>query len=250
MRVGSILTATDGNPLYYKFIPIFIKAWQTLLPHASVHIAFVADELPPEIAPYSKHVHLVKPLAGLHTAFQAQCIRLLFPRFLPTTDGVLISDMDMLPMNRSYYEDAILSIPNDHFVTYRDVCLPTEIAMCYNIATPSVWASVFEGDPETLMRQWYTRSPYDGNHGGVGWNTDQLVLIDAFNAWKGPKMTLNDRLTGYNRLDRIHPHAFADPSALRGRIHRGEYSDYHCLRPYDDFKEVNDFVVESLPKYV
>lgn len=246
MRVANILTATDGNPLYWKFVPNFVTSWKALFPEASVYVVFIGTSIPPELEPYRSHIHLVAPIEGIHTAFHAQCIRLLHPRFIgggPT----LITDMDMLPMNRFYYTDAIKDIPDDHFVTYRDVCLPTEIAMCYNIATSAVWTSMFGSeDTETILKQWYTPVYYTGEHGGAGWNTDQLILIKYFNEWSGPKRTLNDSLTRYNRLDRIHPWVFEDKGRLEAAIRRGVYSDYHCLRPYDQHKEMNDFVVSCL----
>ena len=64
--------------------------------------------------------------------------------------------------------------------------------------------------------------------------------------WNGPKVTLNDSITKYKRLDRIHPWIFDNLSKLKDDIANGRYSDYHCLRPYSQFKQINDFVVASL----
>jgi hypothetical protein len=247
MKVGTILTACDLNPLYSEFIPNFIKAWNVLFPDADVFIVLIADEIPDSLKPYSKNLRLFKPIPNMHTAFQAQCIRLLYPGQIERNEGVLITDMDMLPMNRSYYVDSIKDISDDTFVTYRDVCLPTEIAMCYNIAIPKVWRDVFgNNSTETLLQSWYDGSNYDGRHGGHGWGTDQQILLKMFNNWNGPKVTLNDKLTKYNRLDRIHPWIFSDHAQLSKSIQDGIYSDYHCLRPYSQYNEINDFVVSCL----
>ena len=37
MKFTDVLTATDTNPLYYKFVPIFIKAWKKLFPDVNIH---------------------------------------------------------------------------------------------------------------------------------------------------------------------------------------------------------------------
>ena len=249
MKVGTVLVATDTNPLYCDFIPNFVKAWNTLLPEADICIVMIANEIPEQFKQYSKYIKLFTPIEGIHTAFQAQCIRLLYPRLITRDEGVLITDMDMLPMRRSYYTDPVANIAEDTFVVYRDVCLPGEISMCYNIAHPSVWRGVFgEEDAVDILQRWYAPTNYDGRHGGVGWGTDQVILVKMFNEWNGPKVVLNDRITGFGRLDRIHPWVFSDRTALRNRIKRGEYADYHCMRPYNDYKEINDFVVDSLPK--
>jgi len=247
MKLGTILTACDLNPLYSEFIPNFIKAWNILFPDADVIVVLIADEIPNYLKDYEKNLRLFKPIPNIHTAFQAQCIRLLYPRNIERDEGVLITDMDMLPMNRSYYVDAIKDIPNDTFVTYRNVCLPTQIAMCYNIATPKVWQNVFgNSTSESILQSWYVSIIYDGNHGGKGWGTDQIILLKKFNKWNGSKVTLNDSITKYNRLDRSRTKIFDNLDDLKVSIQSEKYTDYHCLRPYSSYKLINDFVVNCL----
>jgi hypothetical protein len=241
MKLGTVLTATDTNPLYCEFIPIFIKAWKTLFPEVDVIVVLISNELPDSLIDYSENIRLVTPISGIHTAFHAQCIRLLYPQYIERSEGVLITDMDMLPMNRFYYENPIKHLSDDTFVAYRDVLLPSEIPMCYNIAIPSTWKKVFEDES---IEKWYTRGNYDGNHGGSGWNIDQLVLIEFFNRYSGKKIILNDNITKYNRLDR-YGFNFNDKT-LFGKIQSGIFSDYHCLRPYSKYKEINDKLVEQL----
>lgn len=246
MKVGTILVATDLNPLYCDFIPNFVKAWKRLIPEADVCIVMIAHEIPEKFREYSEHIKLFPPIEGIHTAFQAQCIRLLYPRHIERKEGVLITDMDMLPMNRAYYVDTIADIPDDTFVVYRDVCLPSEISMCYNIACPDIWTSIFGSDDiSSILKIWYNGTGYDGNHGGRGWSTDQIILVHAFNAWNGSKRIFNDNQTSFRRLDRIHSDIFNNPSLGR-IIQSGFFADYHCLRPYSEHSEINDFIVSCL----
>jgi hypothetical protein len=244
MKLGTVLTACDLNPLYLDFIPIFIKAWKTLFPEINVFIILISDTLLEELNDYSENIKLVSPIENMHTAFQAQCIRLLYPQTLQQDDGVLITDMDMLPMNRFYYEDAIKNISSDTFISYRDVLLPHELPICYNIATPQVWKKMFQNE---TLEKWYTRANYDGNHGGSGWNIDQLVLIEKYNKYAGKKIILNDKMTRFNRLDRSGFN-FNDTN-LQTNIISGYYSDYHCLRPYSQYKQINDKIVDYLKDF-
>ena len=55
MILTDVLTATDMNPMYYKFIPIFIRAWKRLFPEVNIHIILIADELIDELVPYSEN---------------------------------------------------------------------------------------------------------------------------------------------------------------------------------------------------
>jgi hypothetical protein len=249
MKLGSVVTATDSNPLYSQFIPKFIECWKRLVPEADIHILYIADSLPDWLIPYSKHIRVIPPIPGMHTAFQAQCIRLLYPREIARAEGVLITDMDMFPMNRKYYVDSVKDAPNSVFVVYRDVCLPTEISMCYNIALPETWSSMFGTRPTTeLLQEWYAPSGYDGNHGGSGWSTDQQILVKAFQDWNGPKVILNDTITNFARLDRAMPAELWDKERHRIRtlILQGYFADYHCLRPYSQFRDTNDWIVSCL----
>jgi len=246
MKIGTIVTATDLNPLYCDFVPNFVKAWKAVIPEADVRIVLVADEIPEALMPWAEHLVLFKPIPGMLTAFQAQCIRLLYPREVTRDEGVLITDMDMLPGNRRYYVDSVAGIGSEAFVVYRDVCFPGEIAMCYNAGHPSTWTSMFGSEPtETVLRSWYP-SDYDGAHGGVGWGTDQIKFKQIWDAWTGTKVVLNDTITQFFRLDRIHPHMFTNRTQLRNTILAGYICDYHCLRPYSAHKDINDFIVSCL----
>ena len=248
MKIGTVLVATDLNPLYAEFIPSFITAWKALLPEADVCVVLIAENIPDFLKPYEKNICLFNPIPGIHTAFQAQCIRLLYPRHILRNEGVLITDMDMLPMNRKYYVDSIASIPDDQFIVYRDVCLPNEISMCYNVAHPSTWRSVFGDEAiQTVLTRWNSGTNYTGEHGGTGWGTDQIILVREFNNWNGPKTVLNDNITGFQRLDRAyHAYLFDNRPFLSEHIKSGYFADYHCLRPYSQYKEQNDFVVSCL----
>jgi hypothetical protein len=59
-------------------------------------------------------------------------------------------------------------------------------------------------------------------------------------------VVLNDHITQFWRLDRIYPHMFTNREQLRNTILAGYVCDYHCLRPYADHKDINDFIVSCL----
>jgi hypothetical protein len=102
---------------------------------------------------------------------------------------------------------------------------------------------------ESGLIEMHKNTGYTGLHGGSGWSTDQRVLFKKFNDWNGPKITLTDSITRYNRLDRIDSHKFNEVyrSVLKEEIQSRVYSDYHCLRPYLNYKDQNDFVVSCIP---
>jgi hypothetical protein len=62
MKLGTVLTACDLNPLYSEFIPNFIKAWNILFPLADVVIVLIADKIPEYLKEYETNLKLFKPI--------------------------------------------------------------------------------------------------------------------------------------------------------------------------------------------
>jgi hypothetical protein len=252
MKLDCILTAVDDNPLYTEFIPIFIQAWTKLVPEADIIILYIGDFIPTEYEQYSKNIILIEPIDGISTAFMSQYIRLLYPAMLSYTGGVLITDMDMLPMSRSYYVDTIKDIPSDKWIYYRDVLMDDwkQIAMCYNIAIPSVWYELFPIktmiDLNTHIKVRYAKIHNYNPTTLSGWCTDQedvYRLIMEWNAKTGRFIYLKDVNTRFCRLDR-------SPTLSLATLSLGtlcNYTDYHAMRPYSWYKELNDNIMKLSP---
>ena len=256
MKLDCVLTATNDNPLYMDFIPIFVKSWKKLYPNVCVKIIFIGDNLPNRFNDYKEHIIHFHPIKGVSTALTSQYIRLLYPALLECNGGVLITDMDMLPMNRNYYSKPIESINDNSFIYYRGNYMPghNQIAMCYNIALPQTWGDIFGikniSDIITRLKDINNNTNYSDTHGGAGWFTDQEHLWYAVKKWPGFQSrfkVVHDRNTGYRRLCRStfdfltvgHPN-------VRNAIKQGFFTDYHALRPYNDHKQINDFIIDCL----
>ena len=242
MKIGTIVTASDLNKEYVDFIPTFIKSWNKILPSAQVKIVLIGETIPENLIEYSNNIQLFKPIQGMKTAFQAQCIRLLYPRFIDGGDGVLISDMDMIPLNQKYYTEPIKNIDDNTFVSYRAFFNngsengnitkenPIDIPICYNVATPNIWKEIFGSeDNETMLKRWYSDKNYNGIHGGKGWGTDQKMLLDYFINYKGKKVLLKRDTLGFNRLV-LNNFDNIDKNTISYDIKSGIYSDYHCTK--------------------
>lgn len=250
MILDCVITACNENPLYCDFIPIFINSWVKLYPTVDVKIILISDIIPARFLKYKKHIIHFKPLENVSTAFTSQYIRLLYPCILNYRNGVLITDMDMLPMNDTYYTENIKEYENNKFVYYRHIFYDNkEISMCYNTATPQVWKDIFnihtENDIIDRLINKYNNITYVDGHGMNGWSTDQLDLFTYVMEWNNKTnnlIVLHDNNTGYRRLDRG-----SNYNIEQHKIKNGYYSDYHCFRPYTQHKEINDKIVDCLP---
>src|SRR3954454_280393 len=167
MRLTHALLASDLHPAYAGLWPLAKRAWSEIAGLEAVLVLVAApDAVPPELKA-DPAVHVFEPLPSLHTAFQAQCIRLLYSAVLGDAGGVVISDIDMVPMNATYLQRPASRIPETHFVSYRDVLLELgEIPICYNAALPSTWASIFRigsvADVGTRLAEWSKDVEYAG----------------------------------------------------------------------------------------
>lgn len=264
MKLDCVVTSVNNNPLYIDFIPLFIKTWKKLYPDVDVKIILIHDNIPKKFQSYKQHIILFPPIKNVSTAFTSQYIRLLYPCIMKYKNGILISDMDMLPMNKYYYTENIKHISNDKFVYMRDVLLNhKEIAMCYNVATPNTWSDIFDiktlHDIKVRIKDVYNKNTYVDIHGGKGWNLDQLHLYEKIMQWNSVTnnfVTLNDQFTRFNRLDRIHCFNLIErkvtmiihnsSASTSEKIKNGFYSDYHCYRPYESYKEINEKIYNLL----
>ncbi len=254
MILDCILTACDLNPLYFGFIPIFIKSWKKLIPHIDIKIILIADKIPNQILCYSKYIILFPPIDKVGIPFIALYIRYLYPAILKYRNGVMITDIDMLPMNANYHINCIKKIEDDRFINTRDVCLPhKQLASCYIVATPQTWNELFtinsHQDIITRLKNIWFNTDFNKFIKGPqkGWFKDQIDVYNYAMEWnKKTKrfVCLNDKNTGFRRLDRF---AFQLNNDIKEKIKKGYYSDYHAYRPYSQYKELNDQIVELLP---
>lgn len=207
MKLSTVLTACDEK--YARFVPLFIKAWQKFYPDVAIKIIFIGT-IPERFSSIRHYLEEYTPPPGLPTAYCAQTIRLLWPALLGNPDGVLITDIDMIPANSTYFTENIGSLPNDLFVNYRQGDgLYDHIYMCYNVAPSSIWAEMFHitsrEDVDTFLEKNFNKE-YDSEHGGNGWFTDQELFFKYFMQWKdfgGPNsfIFLTDNDTKFERID-------------------------------------------------
>ena len=176
MKLDCILTACNNNPIYVDFIPMFIKAWSKLYPSIDIKIVFINDTIVDSINEYKNNIILFKPIENISTVFISQYIRLLYPAILNYENGIMITDIDMIPMNDKYYTKNIENIENNKFIYLRNILVNdcNQIAMCYNVALNKTWSDIFnikllEDINEKLI------SIYED---GIEWTTDQTDLYN------------------------------------------------------------------------
>jgi len=183
-----------------------------------------------------------KPIPGIPTSYHAQIIRLLLPAIFEN-DVCLISDIDMVPLNKNYFTDQIKNLPDDSFVVFQNGYFEKyqyhfQYPMCYNASLGKNFKEIFHvknlNQIEDLIKKWYRLN--------IGWSTDQIILFKYLAIWKDFKnkcilLGLHDD----RRVDKLN-WSF-DPNLVKQEF----YTDAHMPRPYEKFKEQIDYLVNLLP---
>lgn len=254
LKLSHALLAADINPRYVGLWPAAKRAWSEIAGLDPVLVLVADRDAVPAWLAEDGAVRIFEPEPTLDTAFQAQCIRLLYPALLDAEGAVITSDADMVPMTARYFHRPLARIDRRHFVCYRDVLLPLgELPICYNAALPETWASVFGirdlDDVRTTLRDWADGVDYAGAHGGAGWTTDQRQLYRVLlerGAQKRDVWILDDDFTRHRRLERAYVEKWRtlSPAARRG-IERGAFSDFHLLGADNEHAHLNEEIVET-----
>ena len=180
-KLSTVLGSTNENPKYYLFIPKQIIFWKKF--DINFIAIFVGEKIPKELEQYKDNIILWNKESTKHinSAYVSQNIRIYYPALLklPENEICMITDMDMLPTNDTYYKQGIdLINPEKDFIYYRNID-GNQIYMCYNAAHPSVWSNVFniksEHDIEIELNNHYNNS-YNGIPGSTGWFIDQEIM--------------------------------------------------------------------------
>ena len=253
MKLSCALVACNDNPHYLDFWPVVKKAWWDVVGIPCLMV-YVADTIPKYLEDDSAVIHF-KPIEGWTTATQAQVIRLLYPSLLKGDGAIVLSDMDMIPMQSDFFHKGFAGFESKQFVSLRGIDeYEKQVYMCYVGATPQTWQTLFEitsvEDIRARMQMWSKHISADGEHGGIGWCTDQQILYTIVKKWQEThpeRVGLLPWTSSIPRLDRGNPDEWIRPTLeLQRRIQSAEYVDFH-MPSYDSFKrridELLDFAI-------
>lgn len=234
MIIDRAIVSSDANPYYLDFWPIVAKAWN----HIGIKptLALIANKNV-KVDETIGDVIRFEPIAGVPDGLYAQTIRLLLPIYFEQEVSI-ISDIDMIPLNKSYFISTTQAIPDTMFVVFRDKAYwaqAEQYPMCYNAAKGATFKEIFGvnsiEDIPAQITKWAQLN--------LGWSTDEIILYKYLTNWKHYK----DRCVKLGqviekRLDR------GDWRYDKQLLQEGYYIDCHSIRPYAPNKEEIDMIVQ------
>jgi hypothetical protein len=228
-KIDYVVISSDDNSLYKDFYPIVAKKWLDL--GFKTYYVNITDEN----SIYENKwgiVHNIKALENFPTGFQSQIVRLFTSKFI---DGnLLMSDIDMLPLNGEYFNQYNDELTSDNMILYSGQPYDKNkfYPMCYVLSKSQTYIKLL--DLQDLNFESYCNLLNEKY--GLAWNSDENFMFDKLENHKDKLIVKKDRDFS-KRIDRSK--WTYDIELLK----KGHYIDSHLLRPYEKyFKEVNELL--------
>lgn len=225
MKIDYVIISSDDNPMYKDFYPIVAKRWNQL-GFKTYYVNITTENYISEDE-YGI-VHKIKDTGHGSTGFQSQIVRLFTSKFI---DGVILtSDIDMLPINGSYFNQYLDELSDDNVIIYSGQPYGTVpyYPMCYVLSHTSNFKKYLEIDDLDFTQ--YCKQLLEKY--GEAWNTDEHFMYDKFENHK-EKLIIKSRDFS-RRVDR------GNWNYNKYQLEKGFYIDSHLLRPYNQYKNLID----------
>ena len=231
-EINYVIISSDDNPMYKDFYPIVAKRWYDL--GFKTYYVNITDSDGIEKNEWGI-IHKIKALDFVSTGFQSQVVRLFSSKFIE--GNIMMSDIDMLPINGDYYKQYLNELTDDNVIIYSgqpygDV---PYYPMCYVLSNSKNFRKYL--DIENIDFSEYCKILSDNYD--QAWNTDENFMWEKFENFRDKLIIKNDRDFS-RRIDRGN--WTYNLNLLKG----GYYIDSHLLRPYLQYKIYIDKLLEIL----
>ena len=88
----------------------------------------------------------------------------------------MITDIDNLPLNKTFFTENIKNISNDKWINLRDWKKRNQISMCWQVANPCTWKQVFDIHSVEDIKETIKSV---GLQSQDNWYIDQLYLYSS-----------------------------------------------------------------------
>ncbi len=241
MKLKYAVISSDSNPEYLDFWPYVAKAWERI---GIEPILLYIDKLPPseETQKYGRVIYL-ESINEWTIAQQAQCIRFWAAKLLDAP--FIISDMDMLPISKEYYNKGVEELGDTGLVSYSSDIIKyrwyrtnPQYPMCYLAGDPKSFINILEMNEDN--HKSFLRRLMSMN---IRFGTDQKFFYNQ---------SIKNRNIHIKHLER----GWIEEKYATGRLDKviwpktdynaESYIDCHLPRPYSSNKNMCDLLFKKL----
>lgn len=234
MSIDYVIISSDDNSTYKDFYPIVAKRWHDL--GFKTYYINITDNDEIEETEFGV-VHKMKKISFVPTSFQSQIVR-LFSSTLIENKNILISDIDMLPISKSYFSEGVKELTTENVILYsgQPYTDTPYFPMCYVLSNSNTLRNLlrlknfdFESFCNYLLRTY-----------GIKWNCDEHFLYDELSR-NGKNLIIKKRDFS-NRIDR-NKWEYEEQ-----KFSENYYVDSHLPRPYSTHKDIIDKLCNIIEK--
>lgn len=230
--IDRVILSTDTHADYIEFWPVVARVWSSMGIRPTLALIATPDVVIDETI---GDVIRFEPIPGVPNGLYAQVIRLLLPIYFEE-DVCLISDIDMIPLDKDYFIQGAARVPEHAFLMYRE--LPAHwrrVQMCYNAAKGKLFKEIFRiNSPAEIparVAAWHNLD--------YGFYTDEKVFFLYLVQWPGYRTRCAQLRDGtIRRLDRT------EWKYTLNQFKNGAFIDMHCPRPYSKHKAEIDMLLQ------
>lgn len=225
MNLTYAILSSNDNPKYLDLWPFVSSAWRNLIGIEPVLFYIGKEENIHELSKYGQVIQTPEH-PKWDIVNQSQSIRLWAGTKFPN-DNIIISDLDMLPINKDYYLQQILDYPDDKIISYTSDVLNygfyrinPQLPMCYLAGKGSTFNEILCINESTSWFDFVNIL----KSSNLGYGTDQKYFYKMFQRWPrknqdfiGLSRTWIDGKIASKRLDKVvwpaseyDPHEFYD----------------------------------------
>jgi len=258
MKIKYVLLSTNENESYWSCYETVKFAWERIIGFRCI-LVFTGLKIPSLLSKIETNIiHIPTPPSK--SVFYSQNARLVVPAYLTTEEPIIISDIDMAPLSKRFFNHPTFEVGKDKIFTYRDCLIADQmqVAICYNAGTPWAWRKLLnqqlkETPSETLDALHSICGANDGIRGGSGWFFDQQYLFKRLSEARTGDLdweVWRDRDSGFLRLDRslgeCEIRKLAHESTHQGKRMHPEFTDYHMLMPFTEYGDLNKSTINAI----
>jgi hypothetical protein len=246
--IDHVILSMDNNPLYADFWMLNCKLWQKIgvkpiLIKIGDHDSIDDDG--------EKIVINRRAIENIDTGFQAQISRLWAAMLFPEKTSI-ISDIDMLPLNKNYFFENIKQYDSNQILSFFSNAYDSETRqpMCYLFASGNVFREIISS---SIDYREFVNTVYEFCGKKERWTADEDYFEFKLSLWlkdNGHRLVRIHREKdnfnkASNRIDRL----FIDINKQDEYVEAiSQFYDMHCPRPYISYKDFIDNIVNAVLK--
>jgi len=240
MKIKYAIVSSDQNEMYLDFWNPIMKVWSQ---HIKIKPILVLISDKNNVVDYGDYIiHEIKKIEDIDTGLQSQISRMYVTKFY-NDDICITSDIDMIPLGFNYFNNIVNDFDDNSLIILSSDAYKNEnrYPLCYNVGKGETFNEIMDFN---VTFDEYVNRILTFNW---GWDSDELYFglkVNEFNDNSRIKKLNRGWTNGiaHKRIDRCL--WYYNEKFIKDDF----YIDCHSLRPYKNYKNEIDKLINIILK--